>query len=1211
MSSFNVCTSPIEHGLTLLEAGAGTGKTYSLVRIIARHIVEQEIKIDQILTVTFTRAATAEIKSRLHDLLSEISVSLKNPDQEPGKVNDLVAHWRKEQTPEFLTQARTNISTALANFDSVAIFTIDGFFQRLLKEFAFEANTLFSVELDKDEPALIQTALRDYWRQHVYTLDAFALGVFQSQIKFEDTQRFITEALRTPDAQFDKAYDVNIQSQLDAYQNTWSDFITLLAKHKEAIEDFVRNPPAGIKKTVIPFKSSTTDGFLSEIEDMLSAPHLPRINLGKLGKIASSVLFEDSAFNKGKPNNLREHSLADIFIAIDTLAEAAPKGLKSAYLGGILRFTRKRLDQLKQEKNVQSYNDVTHTLADIFNTASPTNHSIRESIKQRFQAGLIDEFQDTSPQQCSVFLNLLHHDDRYFHIIGDPKQSIYRFRGADVFSYIQASQEANHLYELRTNYRSTPRMIHAVNEVFRSADDPFLVDKKITFSRAQWENQENQKDQKDQDKQGELFLFPTPTTPPKGAPSLHIHSLSSAIKTSPNIRKACNLSVCHEIIQLLGSPWSNIESEKEGLITPSDIAILVRTIKEGHQINDALSRLNIPVTLNTRSSLMESEETKQLFIILSSLLEPRKSDLLRTALLTPAMGSGSLIAVNNDTEFNRIIHDFAEMHTQWNQHGLMPMMLNFVQEFNVRNTLLTLSQGQRKLTNFMHLVELLDEKARKEKLTPSATAQWLEMAIQGTIRDTESETLELRIATDDAAIQVLTQHTSKGLEFPIVFAYSPCPSDLTYSTPSLSYHDPQTLALKFAAEENDDPEVTGQRKKEAYADSARLAYVSLTRAAYLCHFYISPLNDKKPEEHAVYQMLDLPNETGLIDLASQSSGCIVYDSIEPDIFDQPALTWKKSTSNPSQQTENQTLVNRDPQNIHITRNQRTTSFTGITRNAPDVVHDSDSEVATSPTVDETGFWTQLQAGASLGLVFHETLEEIDFQQTTGFAALIEEKLKKYSPWREQPKPSALTSMSEEIEISLQELLKHPLSENITLNQVALSKRLTEPAFLLSGNHFSLSSLSKILVKDPPENLPAHYIDQLKTLPPSQLEGFLTGFIDLIFEHDGRFHLLDWKTNRLPSYTPDALAESMAEHHYYLQYHLYGLALDRFLAQRLGSDYDPEKHLGQVFYVFLRGIDPATPGSGIFKDQLTTSRLESMRQLWHAKNSFRSVQTSAI
>jgi len=1208
MSSFNVCSSPIEHGLTLLEAGAGTGKTYSLVRVIARHIVEQEIKIDQILTVTFTRAATAEIKSRLHDLLSEISVSLKNPDQEPDKVNDLVAHWRKNQTSEFLEQARINVSTALANFDSTAIFTIDGFFQRLLKEFAFEANTLFSVELDKDESALIQTALRDYWRQHVYTLGAFELSIFQSQIKFAEVQRFVTEALRTPNAEFDKAYEVDIQSQLDRYHQAWSDFTTLLAYHRDAIGEFVRTPPTGIKKTAAPFRKSSADGFLSDIDEILNAPHLPRINLGNLGRIAGSVIFEESAFNKGKFEDLKEHPLADFFRAIDTIIDAAPQGLKSAYRGEILRFTRSRLDLLKQERNVQSYSDVTHTLANIFKTSSPTNDAIKESIKNRFQAGLIDEFQDTSPQQCLVFLNLFHHDDRYFHIIGDPKQSIYRFRGADVFSYIQASQKADHRYELLTNYRSTPRMIHAVNQVFSMSSDPFLVDRKITFSPAQWEHQDAPEAQ---NKQGELSLFPEDPPdriPPDGAPSLHLHKISSEIKTIPNISKACNLNICHEIIKLLGSPWSDIQAEKKGSIEPSDIAILVRTIKEGHKINDALSRLNIPVTLNTRSSLIDSEETKQLFIILTSLLEPRKSDLLRTAFLTHALGSGSVIATNNDTEFNRIAHLFAEMHAQWNQHGLMPMMLNFVTEFNVRNTLLSLSQGQRKLTNFMHLIELLDEKARKEKRTPSATVQWLEMAIQGTIHDTESEALELRIATDDAAIQILTQHTSKGLEFPIVFAFSPCPSDLSKISPSLCYHDPQTLDLKFAAEENEDPKVTEQRQKESFADSARLAYVSLTRAEYLCHFYISPLNEKKPDEHAVYQMFGMPNEAEFIGLANQSSECIVYDPIEPDIFNQPELTWKKPHSIQAQQADNQTLTNRDSHNIQITRNQRTTSFTGITRNAPDVVHDSDSEVVTSPTVDETGFWTQLQAGASLGLVFHETLEEIDFQQTTGFIPLIEEKLKKYSPWREQPKPSALTSMSEEIEISLQKLLKHSLSENISLNQIPLSKRLTEPAFLLSGSHFSLSSLCKILVKDPPENLPAHYIGQLKTLPPSQLEGFLTGFIDLIFEHDGRFHLLDWKTNRLPSYTPDALAESMAEHHYYLQYHLYGLALDRFLAQRLGSDYDPEKHLGQVFYVFLRGIDPDTAGSGIFKDQLTASRLESMREQWHAKNSFRSVQT---
>jgi len=1194
MSSFNVCNTPINHGLTLLEAGAGTGKTYSLVRVIARHLVENDLSIDQILTVTFTRAATAEIKGRLHELLSEISTSLKNPDLPADKTNDLVAHWRANESDEFLDNARIRISIALANFDSVAIFTIDGFFQRLIKEFAFEANQLFSVELDTDETKLIHTALRDYWRQHVYCMNQADLDTFQSYIKFDKAQSFITEALRNPHAKFDDAYQQSPSDHMAPYQALWKKFITKLNTQRATIIDFITNPPAGFKKAGYPFfKSGVPMSHI--IDSMLANTSAPLINLGYLPKISFSNLQSDSSFNKGKSVDLSGHPLAELFKTIDELTETSPQHLQSAYLGDILRFVRTRLDQLKKERNVKSYSDVTNALADLLREDSATSESMKQSIKNKFHAGLIDEFQDTSPQQCTVFLNLFHHPDRYFHIIGDPKQSIYRFRGADVFSYIEAKNKADDEFSLLTNYRSTPRMIHAVNQLYQMSDDPFLVDEKITFAPALWQGQDQQEDQ---------------AVPPQGVPALHIHAISPALKNAEPIRQACYRSVARETAKLLGTPWSTIDPEKDGVIKPSDIAILVRSGKDGFAINDELTRLNIPVTVNTRTSLIESEETADVFTILTALLEPRKSDLLRMALLSASLGGGQLLAPNNDAEFDSITHQMADLHKRWHQLGLMPMMLDFVQQFNVRTRLLGLQQGQRRITNFMHVIELLDDKARTQKLTPTATVQWLEMAIQGSILDTESEVLELRIATDDAAVQIRTQHTSKGLEFPITFITSPCPSDLQYLPPQSSYHDPDSLDPMFAAIENKDGDIYEFRKKETFADASRLAYVALTRSKYICHFYLTPQSKGNPEDHAMFQMLGMPNEAALLALAENSHGCVVYDTIEPDIFELPNPPW---SGKGSETNSAPALKHRDPALINITHSQRTTSFTGITRNAPEIIHDSDpdtpSETTTEPvrptsTTAPTGatspnFWEHLQAGASLGLVFHETLEEIDFQNTSGAENLIEEKLLKYSPWKEKPKPQQLHNIIGEIQSSLDQLVSHPLSasetDTITLDQISKRQRLTEPGFLLSGTRFSLQSLCQILTKDPPVTLPSDYLQQLQSAPPRSLDGFLTGFIDLIFEHNGRYHLLDWKTNRLRDYSPTSIAESMADHHYYLQYHLYTLALDRLLAHRLGDAYNPAQHLGSTYYVYLRGIDPTLPGRGIFTDQITPTRLNALRQ----------------
>ena len=1169
---FDAVTSPIDHGLTLLEAGAGTGKTYSLVRIIARQVVEKETPIDQILTVTFTRAATAEIKSRLHDLLSEVLSHLKSPPE--TKINDLAHHWLS-QGEEMATQAKTRLSLALASFDSAPIFTIDGFFQRLMKEYAFESQVAFSIELEPDESNLIDTALRDYWRQHVYPLEESLLEIFSSHIKFDAAKDFIGEALRNSDAEFAPEYSDPPGPLLEAYATQWRVFVKNLRTSRTALEDFVSDPPDGIKKTTTPFRKGTTEKFLDEVEQILSSPGIPLLSLGRLDSVSASVLFSEDAFNNGKFIDLSTHELADFFRSVDVIAEAAPTDLSSGYLGEIYHYVTHRLEQLKGERNVQTYNDVTAALAGLLTEESKSSDVMVTAVKRRYQAVLIDEFQDTSPQQCSIFLNLFHHPDRYFHVIGDPKQSIYRFRGADVFSYIKASERAEHRYDLLINYRSSPRMIHAVNELFSMSEDPFLVDGRIEFTPAQWQNQ------------GLV------TTPPDGPPPLYFHEIVLENGSANRIREAIGRSICHEIMDILGTPWKEFapESDRDDRVAPSDIAILVRTTKDAGPVSEMLSSLRVPVALGTRSSLLRSDEAKEVLAVLAALLEPQNSGAVRTALLTTALGSGLLLG--DDPQFDRVSSDIAELHQTWREHGLMPAMLDLVHRFEVGATLLSLVRGERRMTNLMHLVELLDAKARGEKLTPAATLQWLEMAIQGDIVDIESEVLELRIATDAPAVQILTQHTSKGLEYPIVFVLPPCPSDYTYLKPRLSYHDPDSLNACFAAQSDSaGSDIYEFRKKETSADYARLAYVALTRAQYRCHFYHIPPNADKEDEHAVHQMLGQPCSEDLQAVADASNGTIVYVPVSDEIFKERPAPFDDASRSESLQ-----LAVRDAGSISVIRRQRTTSFTGITRFAAemgDMPHDFDSVSGDTAMPEDTGFWAKLQAGASLGIAFHEILEELDFQNPTNLAALVEEKLLTYAPWRETPGKENLKSLIAEIEHFITRLLDHTIAGNMKLSGIPLKKRLNEARFLLSGSGFNLSALCDVLASDPPAHIPPEYLSRLSKVPESQFEGFLDGVIDLIFEHDGRYHLLDWKTNRIADASPDSLAEIMAEHHYFLQYHLYGLALDRLLAQRLGAKYNPAEHLGGVYYLFLRGAHPETPGSGVFSDTLSPTRLEALR-----------------
>ena len=1169
ITQFNPVSSPIEHGLTLLEAGAGTGKTYSLVRIIVRELVEKELDPSEIVTVTFTRAATAEIKSRLHELLSEILRDLKKPADEIK--NDIAQAW-VTQGEEWVENAKRRLSIALSAFDSIPIFTIDGFFQRLLKEYAFESNVLFSIELEPDDSPLIHTALQDYWRQHVYSLKGDALALFQQSVDFKKAKNFLSEALRSSEVTLDPAYSESADALNSEYAKAWHSFVAVLQEYEDTLREFIDSPTPGIKKNAGPFRKGGDAKLFAEVDDILANPKSVSSNTPLIDHLRASHLLTEAAFNKNKFVSLDNEPIAKIFHAVQTLIDARPKNISSAYFGEIYRFVEQRLNELKADLNTQSYNDVTTTLSNILLSDSKASQAIKLAIYKRYKAALIDEFQDTSPQQCNVFIQLFNQakreeeDERYFHIIGDPKQSIYRFRGADVFSYIAAASKADHHYSLLTNYRSSPSMIHSVNKVFSISENPFLVEGGISFTPSQWPEQN-----------GDI--------PTSAQPALWVQSLEMEKPTAVQKRQLFYNDICRNILDLLDTPWCEIDpkSKRTEPVQPSDFAVLVRSKKQGESLNILLSEHKVPSTLSTRTSLIASAESSEILTILSALLNPRSTPAIRSALLTPALGSGELLA--SDASFDQVSNDFSELHILWNEHGLMPMMQSFIARFSVRSTLLKLTHGQRRLTNFNHLAELLDTKAREEKLTPSATLQWLEMAIQGSIFDTDAEQLELRIATDDAAVQILTQHTSKGLEYPIVFVLPSCDNKISSSRLSHTYHHPNNGDTLFAPYGDNAHESFEIRKGEEQADSVRLTYVALTRAKYRCYFYYDPPVMKTALDHAIYRMLGELNQPEIEALCGKSDNTIVYTPLDEETLDLQLKDWTTHT-----RTEIEELSIRDSSKVNFITQKRTTSFTGITRNAPDIFHDVDGAVVDSIGLDEHGFWCKLQAGASLGLVFHEILEELDFQDTSELLTLVDSKLHKYSPWREKPSDSEITEIIQEIVLNIEQLLEHQIAPGMQLNQLSQKQRLNEAQFLLSGSNFSLSALCDILESDPPAGLPAGYIEQLRDVSALAVEGFLDGIIDLVFEHDGRYHILDWKSNKLAN----SLPEMMADHHYFLQYHLYTLALDQLLQQRLGASYDPAIHLGSSIYVFLRGVDTDIPHSGIYSDTLSPARLIALR-----------------
>lgn len=1196
MQHFDPVHTPLESGITLLEASAGTGKTYSLVRIIARQIVENGLTIEQLLAVTFTRAATAEIKERIQSLLTEINQQLANPEQFPP--NDIVQHWLA-RGEDFRQTARNRIALALANFDQAAIFTIDGFFQRLMRDCAFETGSLFTTELDPDEAPYLQTALQDYWRECVYPLDATRYSIFAKYVKFDEALKFITEANRYGDLLLASPYHNHPEELTAPLIKAWQGFISNINKYRNELFAFAENPPSEIKRNSNPFRSGGAEKLDSIICNILANPQLIG-QLEDLANLTPTNLTDSKNLKKGKSLNLSTHPLLPIFEQIEQLnklIEQQNQLLTSAYYGQILQFVRQRASQLKRDQQTQSYNDVTLQLARLLSTDSTAADTLKSAVNRRFHCVLIDEFQDTSPDQCKVFLKLFNNPTTSFFIIGDPKQSIYRFRGADVYSYIQASEQASRRLSLPTNFRSTPNLIHAVNTLFTQSDDPFVVDQKIQFAPVNWPQQSSN---------------PLDDLSGEQAPALHLHPIdliaSGGKNSSESIQNSITHHIASSIVSLLRSTWeiSAPNSKYSGPIKPGQIAILVRSAREGSQIHQQLTALNVPAVLGTRSSLLSSSEATELRDLLAGLASPNRNYLVRRALLTPALGCGEFIRDDNDDTTNQLLNHFQQIHQLWNQRGLMPAMLNLVEAFDIRTRLLGYSDGLRRVTNFFHLIELCDRIARDRKFSPTATLEWLHQAIQGATTDIEAEELELRISTDARAVMIITQHTSKGLQFPITFLYPTGKVPGSQSKPSLIYHDPNnneklTLAAEFPAE----AAAINQRFKEENADIARLTYVAVTRAEVLCHFYLTPTSEKEDAIHPLTPCLNIPHSYET--LASKSHQCIAVERIEIEPrLPEPLTLSERFTLNEDQLFGAKSALSHRPLDaIRLTQAHRSTSFSSLSRQPISQVRDVDA-IPTNTHVERPEplhpFWEHLRPGAALGLVFHELLEEIDFQVPPP-ADLIKQKLRKFAPWAQVPQPTQLDILSEQIKIYLTHLLEHPLgpteptnsSPSFCLADLTTTDRLNEANFLLPSSNLTPRALSQVLADSPPPAMPSDYPARLNQFTSSAIHGYLDGIIDLVFRHENKFYVLDWKTNLLNGYATDNLTQVMADHHYFLQAQLYAHALDRFLSQRLATSYQPENHFGGIIYVFLRAINPPQPGSGIYFDPTPPARLKALRQ----------------
>ncbi|WCN09965.1 exodeoxyribonuclease V subunit beta [Marinomonas mediterranea] len=1197
-------------GKRLIEASAGTGKTYTIANLYLRLLVpsgsefdlERPLTVDQILVVTFTEAATAELKGRIRARIRAARKTLMSGHSDDA----FLMEWRNHFTDAQIADGIEKLLYAEKQMDEAAVFTIHGFCQRMLSQNAFESRMLFRQEIETDEMAPLTVAVKDVWRRFVADLSETEASFVR---RFWAEPMALLKELRVlqsqPDAQYHQI-DFDWRSHIQALRSSIQDIKQTWLKSAPDIIDAMNN--SGIKRN---FWKKDPSKDIRALEAWANSSAL---------SVPDCLKFIDAREHEtrlAKGGEAPRHRIFAQVAELRALSESLGQ-LKSVLIPELWQQVQARMLRWKRSTQSLTFTDLLTTLDSALTDESERvgQQVLAERIRTTYPIALIDEFQDTDPVQYRIFSNIYkdaHEGQKQIGkiMIGDPKQAIYAFRGADIFTYLSAKKDAHQIYSLATNYRSSAAMIRAVNGLFSTQSNPFQVEG-IPFVKV-----------KDREVKTTFYRHGQPQA------ALQFLFLDEEHPVSvKRYREAMAERSAHHLHRLLNEGLESTAMVGDDPIRPKDVALLVSNFTQAQLLKSSLSERGIPsVYLSDKGSVYDSQEATELLIILNAIIEQGKENATRSALATGLIGwtLEEIDALNhNDLSYEKWARAFQQYWQLWDDKGLLPMLRSLLEDLSIPASLLSRKNGERRLTDLLHLFEKLQEKSL-ELDSKEGVLRFLRLSIQNPNGDSDEQ--KIRLETDAELVRIVTIHKSKGLEYPIVylpFAFTP----VRNASKEALYHD-QNGQLMVSFDPTD--EEAQQHFDEAYAAEIRLAYVALTRSKDACFIGSmevgkAPSKTKAAELHNHLSGVGAlvcegePLDAGdllpsLMRFAEQQGNALVkVESVGQDDEILP----------PYQMNSDADLDARVRQFTgHIERDWWVGSYSSLVVEAPHEASaqpgfdelDIDSGAASnlldqaveSPdeqAIPEEASRFTFPKGANPGTFLHDVLEGKAFNGVTfkkqtqdmGFSELL--KVSNQTALDDYFTAHGYEEWADVLRGWLPDMLNAPIisgSEGraISLSDLAPEQCKKEMEFYIPVSKMNALQLDRI----------ARLHDVVsQSAPPIQdrpLKGMLKGFIDLLFEWEGRYYVLDYKSNHLgyafEDYNPDAMQTAIAEHRYDLQYQIYTLALHRFLKQRL-PNYDYEKHVGGVCYLFLRGLQKEG-ATGVFSNRLSQTHVEAIDALF--------------
>ena len=1078
---FDPC-GPLPTGVTVLEASAGTGKTYTIAALAARYVAEEDVPLSELLLVTFTRMATGELRERVRERFVGAERALEailggEPPEAFDQVVQVLARGSREQT----ALRRDRLVRALADFDAATIATTHGFCQEALSGLGLAADLERDSEFVEDVGDLVEQVVDD-----LYVL------------RFRGTE--------APD--LDRAQALRIAR-------------------------------------------AVVDNFAAPLEPR-DAP-------------------------ERSPGAMRRR-----------LAEAV----------------RVELEIRKRRLGVMTYDDLPARLH-----AALEDDDARDRLRDRYRIVLVDEFQDTDPVQWGIMRRAFAEGGTLV-LIGDPKQAIYAFRGADVFAYLQAAGMAQRP-TLRVNWRSDQHLLDAYDALFGDAKlgHPGIEYRVVRAAEAN--------------------EAPRLHGAPGAAPlRVRIVSRDAVGRTAKGFaqadpaRRHVARDVASDLVDLLSSGATVEARDKEGRpleperIRPGHVAVLVRRHREAELVREALAAAGVPAVINGAGSVFATEPAREWLALLEALERPTYAQRAHAAALTSFVGwSAERVACAADDAWEEVHQRLHAWAAVLRARGVASLMETVTLAEGLPARVLRTTDGERRLTDLRHVGQLLHAAATGEQLGVTALSGWLRRRISDALSDRDEERSR-RLESDAAAVQVLTIHRSKGLEFPVVY----CPylwdhpgGDRTRAP--VAFHDDSGERVVDVALQGREYEQHRRRhEEEERGEDLRLMYVALTRAQHAAVLWWA--GSFAARDSPLCRLLFARDEDGTVrpSLRTLPEDAAVRARLEEIAAEAPA---GRVSVEPSRPREDAVWTAPAPgdTSMEVARFDRSlderwrrTSYTALTAGAYEarvasepeepVVADEEAVTALPAVPDEAppaaapaALLASMPAGMQVGTFVHRVLEAADFAapdlggELAGVVAAVQARRRV----EVGPVDEVVSGLSAALSAPL-----GPLAGGAALRDVARGDRLDELEFELplaggddAAGELTLRAIADVLREHvPPGDRLAGYADRLEEPALRQsVRGYLTGSIDLVARIGGRFAVVDYKTNWLGEgdgeltawhYRPTALDAVMQRSHYVLQGLLYSAALHRYLRWRLPG-YDPGQHLAGILYLFVRGMGGAEGG----------------------------------